>query len=65
MAALTDRADGGGPRRGSIREQDYGPLADEFISAAVGATVINLMYPDGDRIADYESYIDRFLARLR
>ncbi len=50
---------------GSIRDQDYGPLADEYISAAVGATVINLMYPDGDRIADYENYIDRFLARLR
>ncbi len=50
---------------GSIRDQDYGPLADEYISAAVGATVINLMYPDGDRIADNENYIDRFLARLR
>lgn len=50
---------------GSIRDQDYGPLANEYISAAVGATVINLMYPDGERIADYETYIDQFLARLR
>ncbi|MHC9043627.1 TetR/AcrR family transcriptional regulator [Microbacterium saperdae] len=50
---------------GAIREQDYGPFANEFISVAVGATVINLMYPDGERIADYQTYIDQFLARLR
>lgn len=50
---------------GAIRDQDYGAMADEFISVAVGATVINLMYPDGERIADYQTYIDRFLARLR
>lgn len=50
---------------GAIRDQDFGLLANEYISTAVGATVINLMYPDGDRIADYRAYIDRFLARLR
>ena len=50
---------------GAIRDQDFVPLANEYISAAVGATVINLMYPDGDRIADYQAYIDHFLARLR
>ncbi|MFJ4044633.1 TetR/AcrR family transcriptional regulator [Microbacterium sp. NPDC089987] len=50
---------------GAIREQDYAAHANEFISAAVGATVINLMYPDGERIADYEDYIEQFLARLR
>ncbi|MFS0911574.1 TetR/AcrR family transcriptional regulator [Microbacterium sp. 179-I 3D2 NHS] len=50
---------------GAIRDQDYGPLADEFISVAVGATVINLMHPDGERLAGYRDYIDRFLARLR
>lgn len=50
---------------GSIRDQDFGALANEYISAAVGATVINLMYPDGERIADYDTYIDQFLARLR
>ena len=50
---------------GAIRDQDFTPLANEYISSAVGATVINLMYPDGDRIADYLAYIDQFLARLR
>ncbi|WP_439902542.1 TetR/AcrR family transcriptional regulator [Microbacterium azadirachtae] len=50
---------------GAIRDQDYIAMANEFISVAVGATVINLMYPDGDRIPDYQAYIDRFLARLR
>jgi AcrR family transcriptional regulator len=50
---------------GSIRDQDFGTPANEYISAAVGATVINLMYPDGERIADYQTYIDQFLARLR
>jgi len=50
---------------GAIRDQDYAPRANEFISAAVGATVINLMYPEGERIADYEDYIEQFLARLR
>ncbi len=50
---------------GSIRDQDYVAAANEFISVAVGATVINLMFPDGERIADYQAYIDRFLARLR
>jgi hypothetical protein len=40
-------------------------MANEFISVAVGATVINLMYPEGDRIPDYQAYIDQFLARLR
>lgn len=50
---------------GSIRDQDYTAMANEYISAAVGATIINLMYPDGERIADYERYIDQFLARLR
>ena len=50
---------------GAIRDQDFGARANEYISVAVGATVINLMYPDGERIADYETYIDQFLARLR
>jgi hypothetical protein len=50
---------------GAIREQDYTAAANEYISVAVGATVINLMYPDGDRVADYQAYIDQFLARLR
>jgi len=50
---------------GAIRDQDFTPLANEYISSAVGATVINLMYPDGDRIADYLAYIDQFLTRLR
>lgn len=50
---------------GTIRDQDFGARANEYISVAVGATVINLMYPDGERIADYETYIDQFLARLR
>lgn len=50
---------------GAIRDQDFVPLANEYISSAVGATVINLMYPDGDRVADYLTYIDQFLARLR
>ena len=50
---------------GAIRDQDFTPLANEYISSAVGATVINLMYPDGDRVADYLTYIDQFLARLR
>jgi AcrR family transcriptional regulator len=50
---------------GAIRDQDYVAVANEYISVAVGATVINLMYPDGDRIADYLAYIDQFLARLR
>ncbi|WP_217183171.1 TetR/AcrR family transcriptional regulator [Streptomyces sp. AC495_CC817] len=50
---------------GAIREQDYVAAANEYISVAVGATVINLMYPDGDRVSDYQAYIDQFLARLR
>ncbi|MBS1907328.1 MAG: TetR family transcriptional regulator C-terminal domain-containing protein [Actinobacteria bacterium] len=50
---------------GAIRDQDFVTLANEYISSAVGATVINLMYPDGDRVADYLTYIDQFLARLR
>ncbi|WP_164233307.1 TetR/AcrR family transcriptional regulator [Microbacterium hydrocarbonoxydans] len=50
---------------GAIRDQDYLAAANEYISVAVGATVINLMYPDGDRVADYQAYIDQFLARLR
>lgn len=50
---------------GAIRDQDYAALANEFISVAVGATVINLMYPEGERIADYQDYIQQFLARLR
>jgi len=50
---------------GAIRDQDFVPLANEYISSAVGATVINLMYPEGDRISDYQAYIDQFLARLR
>ncbi|KJL34703.1 TetR/AcrR family transcriptional regulator [Microbacterium azadirachtae] len=50
---------------GSIRDLDYEAMANEFISVAVGATVINLMYPQGDRIPDYQAYIDQFLARLR
>jgi AcrR family transcriptional regulator len=50
---------------GSIRDQDFVPLANEFISAAVGATIINLLYPAGDRLADYQTYIEQFLARLR
>ncbi|MDQ4214564.1 TetR/AcrR family transcriptional regulator [Microbacterium capsulatum] len=50
---------------GAIRAQDFVPFANEFISAAVGATVINLMYPDGERIVEYRGYIDQFLARLR
>ncbi len=50
---------------GTIRAQDFGAMANEYISVAVGATVINLMYPDGERIADYQAYIDQFLARLR
>lgn len=50
---------------GAIREQDFDAAANEYISVVVGATVINLMYPDGERIADYRAYIDQFLARLR
>lgn len=50
---------------GAIREQDFEAAANEYISVVVGATVINLMYPDGERIADYRAYIDQFLARLR
>lgn len=50
---------------GSIREHDFGAVANEYISAAVGATVINLMFPDGERLAAYQAYIDQFLARLR
>lgn len=50
---------------GAIRDQDYVAVANEYISVAVGATIINLMYPDGERIADYQAYIDQFLARLR
>lgn len=50
---------------GAIRDQDYVAAANEYISVAVGATVINLMYPDGDRIGDYRAYVDSFLARLR
>ncbi|MDR6866237.1 AcrR family transcriptional regulator [Microbacterium resistens] len=50
---------------GAVPEQDFEAMADEYITAAVGATVVNLMYPDGERIAGYRSYIDRFLARLR
>lgn len=42
----------------------YDRLADEYISVIIGATVVNLMYPDGDRIPDYDAYLDRFLARL-
>ncbi len=34
-------------------------------SVAVGATVIKPMYPEGERIADYQDYIQQFLARLR
>lgn len=50
---------------GAIRDQDFEAAANEYISVVVGATVINLMYPDGERIADYRAYIDQFLARLR
>ncbi|WP_091231286.1 TetR/AcrR family transcriptional regulator [Microbacterium sp. 3J1] len=50
---------------GAIRAQDFDVVANEYISVAVGATVINLMYPDGERLADYRAYVDQFLARLR
>lgn len=50
---------------GAIRTQDFDVVANEYISVAVGATVINLMYPDGDRLADYRTYVEQFLARLR
>jgi AcrR family transcriptional regulator len=50
---------------GAIRDQDFISAANEYISVAVGATVIHLMFPQGDRIPDYAAYIDQFLARLR
>lgn len=43
----------------------YDLLATEYMSVVVGATVTNLMFSDGSRIADYDGYLDGFLARLR
>ncbi len=43
----------------------YESIANEYISVVVGATVVNLMYPDGDRISDYETYLEGLIARLR
>jgi len=43
----------------------YEPLANEYISVTIGAAVVNLMYPDGARVPDYERYLEDFLARLR
>ncbi|MFT4212577.1 MAG: TetR/AcrR family transcriptional regulator [Microbacterium sp.] len=45
-------------------EPPYGVLADEYMSVVVGATVVNLMYPDGSRFPNYDAYLDSFLARL-
>ncbi|WP_353116114.1 TetR/AcrR family transcriptional regulator [Microbacterium sp.] len=50
---------------GAIRDQDFAPLADEYISTAIGGTIVHLMHPGGERIAEYDAYIERFLARLR
>jgi AcrR family transcriptional regulator len=46
-------------------EAPYEPYANEYISTVIGSAVVNLMYPDGDRIADYDQYLDGFLARLK
>lgn len=43
----------------------YEPYANEYISVTIGAAVVNLMYPEGDRIADYDQYLDGFFARLK
>jgi AcrR family transcriptional regulator len=43
----------------------YEPWANEYISAVIGSAVVNLMYPEGERIADYDQYLDGFLARLK
>lgn len=42
----------------------YDRLADEYLSVTIGATVVNLMYPEGGRIPDYDAYLDGFVARL-
>lgn len=42
----------------------YDVMADEYISVVIGAAVVNLMHPEGTRIADYDRYLDGFLARL-
>lgn len=42
----------------------YEVIAREYIAVTIGASVVNLMYPAGERIPDYEAYIDSFIARL-
>ncbi|MBN9178685.1 MAG: TetR/AcrR family transcriptional regulator [Microbacterium sp.] len=43
----------------------YDRLATEYMSVVIGATVVNLMFSNGSRIADFDEYLDSFLARMR
>ncbi|MFT3798337.1 TetR/AcrR family transcriptional regulator [Microbacterium sp.] len=45
-------------------EPPYDVLIDEYTSVVIGAAVVNLMHPDGSRVAAYDRYLDGFLARL-
>lgn len=42
----------------------YDVVAREYMTVTIGAMVVNLMYPRGDRIPDYIEYVDAFNARL-
>ncbi|WP_110588443.1 TetR/AcrR family transcriptional regulator [Microbacterium suaedae] len=42
----------------------YERLAAEHIAVTIGATVVNLMFPGGERIPDYDAYVKGFIARL-
>lgn len=43
----------------------YDGLALEYISATIGAAVVNLMHPDGELLPGYEAFLERFLSRLQ
>ncbi|HWM35474.1 MAG TPA: TetR/AcrR family transcriptional regulator [Pseudolysinimonas sp.] len=52
-------------RERTVRTKDTDEqIANEIISVTIGSAVMSLMYPGGDRIPDYRSYIDVLLRRL-
>ncbi|GAB2456182.1 TetR/AcrR family transcriptional regulator [Xylanimonas ulmi] len=43
----------------------YDVVVDEYMTVVIGAVIVNLMHPHGERVERYHAYVDALLTRLR